>query len=420
MSNKPQSRSRLACFLLGTALLCILATAAAYKVGFAAMAAQANLNPERLRDYTFPVWQAHSPLQHGFLTFLTANGFAEKAAYANHATVYLWFMDALYHVQRIIPAATMRLTGASLAILATLLAAAFVVQQRLDARLSLSKLIVLALGFFYVATLPTYWIAVGRFNVDNGFIFVMPLLVMLSHYAANGEWRRRGFWFWAIALTLVMPMASALFACGMIVRIVAEGRLRARDAAAPVLLGVLAGLVYLEPVLVAKWLGFASENSTWAFRAGLDGDTTYFSNAANSLLSPYFRRPAYLVLVPVLIVLGQWLSRPRRATGASPDREAGNDWWFVAHMFSFYALTLLFWPQAVSIHPYLYDAVLVGPIATWIMITFARRPLGAYGFTVWSFCLAILIMFNLTSIAQAARCTQCAYPHWGLAGDRIG
>lgn len=418
MSNTQRSRRSLVFFLFGTALLCVLASALAYRVGFASMAKLADQNPERLRDYTFPIWQAHPASAHGFLSFLTAQGFADKAAYANHATIYLWFMDVLYHLQRIVPAATMRLTGACLAMLATVLAIGFVVHERLADRLSGRKLIVLAWGFGYVATLPTYWIAVGRFNVDNGFIFVMPVLVMLSHYAARDEWRHRNFWFWAAVLTLIMPMASALFACGMFARLVSQARIGdLRRCAAPVLLALIAVLVYLEPVLVAKWLGFTSENSTWAFRAGLDGDTTYFSNAFNSVLSPYYRRPAYLVLVPALVVFCQWLTRPGRSNGVStPDR----DWWYIVHLFSFYALTLLFWPQAVSIHPYLYDAVLVGPIATWVMINFASRPLSERGVMLWSFGLAILIMFNLTSIAQAARCTQCAYPHWSLSSAHVG
>jgi hypothetical protein len=420
MSDTQRSRRSLVFFLIGAALLSLLATAAAYRVGFAAMAAHADQNPERLRDFTFPIWQSHSLREHGFLTFLTADGFARKAAYANHATVYLWFMDLLFHVQRVVHAATMRVSAACLAMLATVLAIGFVVHERIGARLSFAKLVVLALGFVYAATLPTYWIALGRFNVDNGFIFVMPVLVMVSHYTARGEWGRRAFWFWALLLTLIMPMASALFACGMFARQVLRARFDdAGRFAAPVLLAFVSVLVYLEPVLVAKWLGFASENSTWAFRAGLDGDTTYFSNAFNSVLAPYYRRPAYLVVVPALIVFCQWLARPRRV---DPILAHATDahWWFVAHLFSFYALTLLFWPQAVSIHPYLYDAVLVGPIVTWGLVNFAAAPISARGAAFTSFCLALLIMFNLTSIAQAARCTQCAYPHWGLSGEHIG
>src|SRR5437868_15099948 len=98
MQNKNQSHINLALFLFGTALSSILGMAAAYHFGVGEMAAVADKNPERLRDFTFPVWHNHSIFEHGFLVFLTSDGFTNKAAYANHATVYLWFMDLLYHV----------------------------------------------------------------------------------------------------------------------------------------------------------------------------------------------------------------------------------------------------------------------------------------------------------------------------------
>lgn len=420
MQNKNQSQINLVLFLFGTALIGILGMMAAHHFGFKAMATAADTSPERLRDFTFSVWHSHSISEHGFLVFLTPDGFANKSAYANHATVYLWLMDLLYHVQRVIPALTMRVTSSWLAMLATVLSIGFVVHRRLDDQPHPGKLILLVMGFCYVATLPTYWIAMGKFNVDNGFVFVLPALIMLSHYSCMGDWKSRAFWFWAMATALLMPMAGGLFAISLFVQLVGSSRtFDLRKFAAPILLAAISVIVYLEPVLVLKWLRFTSTNSTWTFRAGLDGDTRYFSNALNSVLFPHFRRPVFLIVIPAVLIFAQSLNRRSRSEFAGVRPEVTN-WTFAVNLLSFYALTLLFWPQAVSIHPYLYDAILIGPLVAWVMVNFASQTFSARAFTLWCLVLAFLIMFNLTSIAQAARCTNCAYPQWDLSSDRLG
>lgn len=415
-----RNRLQLTFLLIGVGLIGLLGIAAAYRFGFGVMSEIADKNPERLRDFTFPVWHSHSISEHGFLVFLTSDSFANRSAYSNHSTVYLWIMDVLYHIQQRVPVLSMRKTGACLGMLATLLSIGFVACKRINGTIATSKLLLLALGFAYVATAPTYWIATAKFNVDNGFIIVMPALVMLSHYASQGGWNWRIFWCWAVIVTLIMPIAGVLFAFGLIVQNIGYGiPFGARRFSTPALLATMAVIVYLEPVVAANWLGFSSSNSPWAFRSGLDGDITYFSNALNSVFFPFYRRPAFLIIVPIMLVFVQWLSRQKygRSMAGQP---VVTDWAFIVNLFSFYALTLLFWPQAVSIHPYLYDAVLVGPLLTWAMINFAGRDFSAHAFTLWSITLAALVMFNLTSIAQAARNTEHAYPTWSLSSDKIG
>lgn len=407
----------LSAFLIGVALITILSMMAVYQFGFGEMAAAADKNPERLRDFTFPIWHSHSFREHGFLVFLTQDGFAGKTAYANHSTAYLWFMDALNHVQQHFSAMTMRLTGAWLAMFAMVLAIGYVVFRCLD-ELCLTRLVVLGLGFCYVATLPTYWIAVGKFNVDNAFIFAMPALVMLSYFAWKSDSKGGAFWFWATATALIMPIAGVLFAIGLSAQVVGRNRWTAPRAwVAPVLLAVISIVLYLEPVLVLKLLGFTSTNSSWVFRAGLDGDTRFFSNAVNSLLFPQLRRPVHLIAVPLILVAVQWLVtwREARSTTTLPGRDRSV---FVVNLFVVYALTLLFWPQAVSIHPYLYDAILVGPVAAWIMVKFAGQSISERSFLLWCFFLGFLIMFNLTTIAQATHAPL--YPKWDLTSERAG
>ncbi|ANJ72389.1 hypothetical protein K6V72_00380 [Ralstonia insidiosa] len=414
MQNTSKSHVRLSVFLIGVALIVILSMLAVHLLGFGEIAAAVDKNPERLRDFTFPVWHSQSVREHGFLVFLSQDGFAARTAYANHPTVYLWFMDALNHFQHRFPMLTMRLTSAWLAMLAMALATGYVVYRCLD-DLSVTKLIVLGLGFCYIATLPTYWIAVGKFNVDNGFIFLMPALIMLSYFTWKNSAKGGGFWFWATVTTLVMPIAGVLFAIGLSVQFLGRDfRLGTRTWAAPVLLAALSTVLYLEPVLVLKLLGFNSMNSSWVFRAGLDGDTRGFSNALNSVLFPQVRRPFHLVVIPVALVVVQWLAM----RGVVQSAVSNGKSVFVINLFAVYALTLLFWPQAVSIHPYLYDAILIGPVAVWVMVNFAGLVVSERTFPLWCFALGLLIMFNLTTVAQATHSPP--YPQWNLTGDRDG
>ncbi|XQM34988.1 Glycosyltransferase RgtA/B/C/D-like domain-containing protein [Cupriavidus sp. H19C3] len=408
---------RLDLFLTMVVLAGLIGMLAARHYGFAAMVAAIDPLPERLRDGTFPIWHTHALREHGFLVFYSLESFDTKTAYANHATLYLWFMDLLNHVAQHVPALSMRLTAGWLAMTAMVLTVGFVAHRRLE-NWHRGKMLLLLLGFVYLATLPTYWIALGKFNVDNGFIFVMPALVMLSHFASERDWGGRAFWFWAIVTALIMPMAGALFAVGLCMQMAGRRRMpRFRTLLVPPLLAALSVAIYMQPVLVLKWLGFASENSSWAFRAGLDGDTRFFSNAVNSVLFPQFRRPFYLILIPLGIVVMQWLS-VRQYRIAQPVPEETTQWPFVVNLFTFYALTLLFWPQAVSIHPYLYDAVLIGPLVAWSIVNIASNPVSERAFTVWCFALSLLIMFNLTTIAQASHAPF--YPRWDMTNERAG
>jgi hypothetical protein len=246
----------------------------------------------------------------------------------------------------------------------------------------------------------------------------MPAFIMLSRYAWRNDWECRTFSFWTIIVTLLMPMMGTMFSAGLFVRLV--GPVHAgeiRKFATPMLLAAMSIITFLESVLVAKWLGFTSL-STWVFRAGLDGDATYFSNALTATLSPHFRRLVFLIVIPTALVFVQWLSQRRHNVLAAVP--AVIDWAFPVNLFSFYMFTLLFWPQAVSIHPYLYDSILVGPLVAWAVVNFASRTFSAHAFTLWSLALGFLSMFNLTAMAQAGRCIDCFYSKWNLSSHRVG
>ncbi|MFD2643985.1 hypothetical protein [Pseudomonas japonica] len=391
-----------------------------YHLGFHAMAVRADAAPERLRDFTFPVWHSESLAQHGFLTFLTADAYAKHEAYANHSTVYLWFMRGLFQLQQWAPALTMRMTGATLAMLASLGVIWFSVRRPLLAISDWRRGLLVLAAFLYFLTLPGFWISLGKFNVDNGFVFVFPLLMLTSVLLERDSAKGKAFWISSLSLCLVMPMASALFSVFMLGMALLVHRGEKRRIMASLILMAVSIVVYLQPVLVAKALGFSSENSTWLFRSGLDGDMRFYGNFIDSVVAPQFNRPFYLIAIPVLLLCVQFAyCRWQSAVSALASHQV-SDTHGILQLFSVYLLMLLFWPQAVSIHPYLYDALLVGPLVAWAVINFATREAFSSHYLVWLFVLAFLIQFNLTKIAQAGNCTDCYFPAWGMLGARAG
>ncbi|OAI83806.1 MULTISPECIES: hypothetical protein [Pseudomonas] len=416
----PLSLCKRTVFNFALCLTVVLGFVLVYHLGFRAMTLRADAAPERLRDFTFPVWQSMPWSQHGFLTYLTADAYSKHEAYANHSTLYLMFMRGLFQLQQWIPMLTLRMTGATLAMLASLIVIWFAVRRQLVDNCDWRRGLLVLAAFLYFLTLPGFWISLGKFNVDNGFVFVFPLVLLTSILLERDGARGKPFWISGLALCVVMPMASALFGFFMLgMALLVHGAERRRIVASVVLMAVSI-MLYLQPVIVAKMLGFSSENSTWLFRSGLDGDMRFYGNFIDSVIAPQFNRPWYMIAIPALLLVAQlaycrWQSGidvPATARAANPQG--------MLQVFSVYLLMLLFWPQAVSIHPYLYDSLLVGPIVAWTVINFATRQVFGRHVLIWLLLLAFLIQFNLTRISQAGHCTECFFPAWGMLGERAG
>jgi hypothetical protein len=182
------------------------------------------------------------------------------------------------------------------------------------------------------------------------------------------------------------------------------------------LVALVAGVTfYLPSPIISRVLGFTSSNSGWLFRSGLDGDATYFTNIVKSVLDPQFPRPIPTIAVPVLFLVAQLISfrlikRPvpsgvASPTGTSPLAGASI---FYYLLFSQYLMTSLLWPQAVAIHPYLYDYLLLAPVFVTIILNFAYKS-SPVDLRFWVLALLFCISFHFQQIAQA-KCQGCYYP----------
>jgi hypothetical protein len=393
---------------------------AAYRLGFHAMVTVADTQPERLRDFTFSVWHQYPLTRHGFLAFLAADDYQKHEAYANHTTLYLLAMRALYQIQLELPHLTMRVSGAMLAMAASIAAITYSIRKWAVAIWDVRRNVLILLAFAYFATLPTFWISLGKFNVDNAFVFVFPVLLTTGYLASTTGAQGPKFWISSLLLCALMPIASAQFALFLALHAIFRRPFAKQIFRSAVVLLIISVVVYMQPIIVMKLLGFSSTNSSWLFRSGLDGDMTYYGNAVNSVLFPQFQRPAYLILTPAALLLLQmcyrWKFDSDEGT-AQPERTPHAS---LPYLFSVYVLVLLLWPQAVSIHPYLYDALLVGPLGAWIVMNFCTRTIPNQHFLLWVFILLFFVAFNLTKIAQAGHCANCYFPQWDMYGPRAG
>lgn len=404
----PAARRRIG-MLVGVALTCAW-FAVLHRFGFGQMVRATESIPERLRDFTFPVWDSSAPWDHGFLVFLEDGDFEQGASYSNHSTAYLLLMYGLYQVDKLIPGADLRLTANMLWMALTVGAAVLLVRSRGRDLHDVRRLVLLTLGIAFLASVPGYWISAGQFNVDNPFHFYVPLLIACASVFAYRAEADRTAWLVTIGLAVASPTAAVLLALVLAVRFVHDRDLRDRWGRVTLVMFLVALVVAAQPVLTSVALGFESDNSGWLFRAGLDGDRTYFSNLVESVAHPFADRPVQLLIVPVLVLLLQLVMMRWRDGGSA--RLDSSDRLLLQLLFSNYLVSLVLWPQAVSVHPYLYDHLLLVPVLIWIILNFARSRAAMRYFDGWVWLMFALLMLNLTQIAQAGTCPDCGYPPW--------
>ena len=195
----------------GTTVLVLVLTLVD-RLGFHLMVTNYALRPERLRDVTFPIWR-HEPItRHGFLVFLAPKDFAAKIAYSNHSTAYLFVMYALSLLTRIWARLDLRSMSAYVEMMMLLGVLVWQIRQRAKVQLqSLESLLLLGM-LAVVMTEPGFWISAGKFNVDNPFHFVVPLMMMACYQLAYRERRDRWFWASLVVFAVFAPLPAVLLA----------------------------------------------------------------------------------------------------------------------------------------------------------------------------------------------------------------
>ena len=391
-------------FVAGLVTTVFLGLLLVYLLGFWGMVMKFNPNPERLRNITFPIWDQHSFFEHGYLVFYSLSDFEKGIAYPGHSSAYLFFMYVFYKLEMAIPRLPMKAIVATFEMIFCILAIVYVALPDLKERVKFHRGLLILLAVMFLLTMPIFWISAGKFNVDNPFHFLFPMLLVVAHRISQDAEGVK-LWLPLGALCVAAPFAAALLGTYLVVFSIGNNSLSKKTlklGGAVTLIGVV---VFLQPIFTAKVLGFATNNSGWGFRSGLDGDTSYFKNVLQSIFSPYNPRPLQLLALPAGLLLAQlaYIAIRTRASGEDKVLPVGsnNPRLFYGLLFSQYLISCLLWPQAVSIHPYLYDYMLLAPICVWIVFNFVQSRIFLRNPQIFIWIMLFFISFNLQQIAQA-------------------
>ena len=400
-------------FVLAYIITSLVSILLANQLGFQRMVNDQKSTCERLRNVTFPIWENNNPSAHGFLTFLQKEDFNEKKAYSNHSTAYLFFMYGLYKIESLSERMPMRQTAPIIAVLLFSASLLWILSQITVQKISFAHGLVALMCLMFIVTGPGLWVPAARFNVDNPFLLQLPLLLLASLAVAQKDVARLQKWTILSAYILLCPMNAALIAVFIIAySIRAEGiNIKYLKDAGFILVGSI--VVYLQPIIVSKLIGFTTTNSTWLFRSGLDGDMRYYGNLISAIAQPFYNRPLYVIFIVLLIAAVQMLIikfKSRSIQKANESKIYFN--LFYGCLVAPYLLSCLFWPQAISIHPYLYDYLLIGPAMVFIFVNITRFRVVSEPAIAWLFIFAFLTSFNLQKIAQASRNTATNYAPW--------
>lgn len=391
-----------------------------YKLGFKEAAHQIADKPERLRDITFYIWDNYAPSRHGYLVFYSLSDFDKNIAYSNHSTTYLFYMYLLYKIETLIPAFQMRVMGALLNMLSLAGVVFYIIANLAEKRLSLAQSFLCLLSTVLMVSMPGFWISAARFNVDNPFPLVFSMLILTSFFVWRDKGSGKRVWISVPLFAIFSPISAVILGGAMLLYAFQRDGMDMKLfklAAAAVLTGCG---VYLQPPIVSKVLGFASSNGGWMFRSGLDGNTAYFSNVFEAVVSPFYPRPLHIISIPIFLLLAQavylrvctWMVKLGRSNCETTPILSNADFFYFL-IFSQYILTCLLWPQAISIHPYLYDYLILAPVSALIIFSFLNFSEHHSHWRLWVLVLMFVISFNFQQIAQA-KCDGCSYPTWGL------
>ncbi len=153
------------------------------------------------------------------------------------------------------------------------------------------------------------------------------------------------------------------------------------------------------PALVCRVAGLQPNGSSFLFRSGLDGSTTYMTSIFQAIYSPndprHWHTGSYLVLTALLALCFHYFYKDRKYY--RPLHQA-------LFLLIPYATLAIFLPQLTSIHPYISDLFLVIPATFLMSFWFLQKPFwrkfAGPTFVTWFIVASLILMTNLLYVAQ--------------------
>lgn len=405
----------LAPFLLCSVWVTVLWLSLIWDVGsravfLKAISSEVTVKSDRLASVIYKIWETRPFSEHFGLAFLDYDAFKENA-YAHHGQLYLSinyvvvkFFQTLFNCK--MEVAT-RLIPFFFSIILTISVVFFFLKTKFIQIRKASVQVTFFLGLGFLLSLPDLWITLLRYNTDNYVPWVPYITLVLFAYICVGKSVSKMFVFILYFYCILLPffaffsLVTFCFYRGTI-----KYRLSfARNWLVFSLGAIFAVISYAYPYAVIKALRYHDVGSSFLFRSGLDGDTSYYKNIWQAVVHPYAKaliRPwSSLIPVGIFCVIAFIFG------GLRKYKEGSTELMDAVFLFSPYLFCIVFFPQSVSIHPYGYDYLLLFPLAFLGLYWFCSQEFQEKIKGPWHLALSLFliafVIYNFTMLAQAAR-----------------
>ncbi|MEO5898079.1 MAG: hypothetical protein ABIS06_20515 [Vicinamibacterales bacterium] len=363
---------------------------------------------------SFALWTVERARDHLFMVWLNREAFEAGVAYSNHLHPITFFF---YGCSRLVQLATgMPLyVGRNLApfVMAALGVIAFTMLLPRMARsprgtATFHITLFLVLGYFLSEW--HFWVFPYTWNFDT----VFPIIVYLAALvwaAATPRIRAANAWRLTLALMILGAFGwiyTPLLILALwflfsepkhgIAATLAANRTLVRASVAGMAVAVV---TYAIPLVLIAIRGYRNSSSPFLFRSGLDGDMRYFQDVGQAVFHPVNGARSWIsVIFPGAVLLTIAACCAWR-DGVVTRRRLGRACLFLLVPYGF---SVALFPQSVSIHPYMYDTLLILPMvllgSLGVLAPSVQRRLRGGTTLAGLLLIAILIMANLIAISQ--------------------
>lgn len=347
-------------FLLGLFLVFIGVIFSCVNLGPYRFALKNKQTKERLRDFTFPVWDSKSVKEHGFLVFLeNEKSYENRYAYGSHGYGFLFFEYLLYRIEKFTFFIPMRISIVIISLCISLYMITNIIFENLNDFNYKSFFVLSSFLAGFTSSIDLWWTSL--FNVDNSFIIFTPVFGSILFFLLKDKKV-------AYVFCYIMPLISSVTAfLSSLVLFFRNPFCKNKISNLFIFSLCLSSLLfYGVPLLVIDKLGFKSAASSFLFRSGFDGDRTYFTNHLQAVFWPIFERPyslatIFIVAYPLMCLgIEIYINKTKNLKKFQIP--------FI--ILGLYCLNVLFFPQAISIHPYLFDYIFI--FSFWILLLFVQ------------------------------------------------
>ena len=365
---------------------------------------------------TFRIWDSHPPGEHFFLTFRSPEHFATGRAYPHAPQPWMFFLYLCLQPWRWLGAsyenAQIAASVPQFALILLLLVASLSRGARFDRSplraVPAFRLVVLTLAAAGVVTLPAFWVPFFRFNPDHWYLLPAFSFAYLAVVDAHREMRGRDAVIAIVPIALCAPLYTPFLVVswyvlwGLGTDDHAETNWRTVGLLAAV--GLLGVIVFAFPSVLGRLAGFHSVGSSFLYRSGLDGSEQHFTSMLQALWSPSYPPGRAWHF-------WHWPAAALAAIGVAAVHSAPLAARMLRQLFICWLPLLwmvIVFPQAVSIHPYIFDFTATFGAAFCLVGWLQWRDLDPWC-RLPALRLAILMMFaallmtNLIDLARLGR-----------------